>query len=289
MDQLILKHPPKVIIFVVDFWTFCNQKSEFPPFKRPTSTFHDGQGNPSDPLLLLRLYAEGNLSAEDLKLIFQRLFIPQQRALPRTGISTLLSDGGFGPDGSLFNLQSVRSPSTSSKVEARSLMQIDALHQGVGKFATHCKVSDESLSHLTMFGTELANKGIHLIVIAPPITSALLKAVKSTPNANTYLTQWRKRLKEAWPQTYDFTDPRSINSSDCEFYDGIHGGEVAYARIFRTLSKSGTKLLKQILNVKKLDQVIAIGKNKITVALAFSEKVRKLELVGFSKCIPIQN
>ena len=288
IDQLIIKHPPKMIIFAVDFWTFCSQKKEFLPFIRPTGTFHDGQGNPSDPLLLIRLLAEGSLSSEDLKQIAVRLFNPPKRALPRTGISALLRDGGFGPDGSLYNLLSTKSTNTLSDIGARSQIQIKALNLGKGRFPPNCTVSNEGLSHLTMLGTELANQGINLIVIAPPITSALLKAVKKSPAANTYMSQWRQRLKEAWPQTYDFTDPRSIGSSDCEFYDGIHGGEVAYARIFRALAKSGPKRLKQVLNVKNLDQVIAIGKNKITVALRFPETVRAIELGGFKTCNPNQ-
>ena len=289
LDQLILKHPPQTIIFAVDFWTFCTQKKEFLPFIRPTGTFHDGQGNPSDPLLLIRLLAEGRLSSESLKQIATHLFNPLQRALPRTGISALLTDSGFGPDGSMYNLISTKSTDASSDIKVRSQIYIKALNRGDENFISpNCTVSNESLSYLTMLGTELANQGINLIVIAPPITSALLKAVKKSPAANTYMSQWRQRLKEAWPQTYDFTDPRSIGSSDCEFYDGIHGGEVAYARIFRALAKSGPKRLKQVLNVKNLDQVIAIGKNKITVALRFPETVRAIELGGFKTCNPNQ-
>lgn len=286
MDQLILKQPPKTIIFLVDFWTFCTQKKEFPPFARPTSKFHDGQGNPSDPLLLIRLIAEGRFSLGDLRQIAKQLINPLQRALPRTGISTMLSDSGFGPDGSMFSLLSTNSTDTLLDFQDRSQIQIKALKQGKGKFQSNCAVSKESLSHLTMFGTELANKGIDLIVIAPPITSALLKVVAKTPSINAYMSHWRQSLKEAWPQTYDFTDTRSIVSSDCEFYDGIHGGEVAYARVFRSLIKSNNKRLKQILNVKKLDQVISIGKNKITVALEFPEKVRAIELGGYKACNP---
>ena len=117
LDQLILKHPPQTIIFAVDFWTFCTQKKGFLPFIRPTGTFHDGQGNPSDPLLLIRLLAEGRLSSESLKQITTHLFNPLQRALPRTGISAPLTDSGFGPDGSMYNLQSTKKPDTSSDIE----------------------------------------------------------------------------------------------------------------------------------------------------------------------------
>jgi len=186
----------------------------------------------------------------------------------------------------LFNLQSTKGPDTSADVDARSQIQIVALRRGQGRFPTHCKVSDESLSHLTMFGTEFANDGINLVVIAPPITSALLKELKSVPTAHAHLTQWRKRLNEAWPQTYDFTDPRSINSSDCEFDDGIYGCEVAYAQIFCDLAKSENERLKKILNVKKLDQVITIDKNKTTIALGFSKEIRNIELGGFKTYKP---
>lgn len=286
MDGLLLKQPPKTVILVADFWTFCARREEIPPFGRPTGSYHDGQGDPNKPVLLWRLFAEGRLSAADLGKIFRGVFNPPQRLVPRSGISSLLSDSGFGPDGSLFKLVSQGSVDQTSDIEDRSREDIDALRRGVGRVPVDCNVSDENMALLGMMGAELAGYGIDLIIIAPPITSALLKAVESTPAANAYMTTWRRRFMAAWPQTYDFTDPRTIGSSDCEFYDGIHGGEVTYARIFRALVDTGNVQLVRALNIENLDRAIAGSKNKITAALGFSEKVRDAELGGFKACNP---
>jgi len=287
-DRLLVDQPPKTVIFAVDFWTFCTQKSEFPPFRRPTGLHHDGLGDPSDALLLARLFAEGSLSGENLKLIFRRLFDPPPRALARTGISTLFGDSGFGPDGSMFSLASRGSVGSMGDVEDRSNPQIEAFRRGEGRIPTNCRVSEEGLSQLRMLGTELVKHGAALIVIAPPITTALRDAIDQMPAAKAYMTTWRKRIREAWLRTYDFTDLRDIGSNDCEFYDGIHGGEVAYARIFRTIAARGSEGITRLLNVENLDRVIEAGENKITVALGFPERAREMELGGFKPCVPLQ-
>lgn len=284
LDRLLMKQLPKTVIFAVDFWTFCARKSEFPPFERPTGSYHDGQGNPSNALLFLRLFADGRLSGEDLGQIFQYLFYPRHRALPRIGISTVTGDSGFGPDGSMFSFLSKGNDNRLPEIKNRSKHDIETMRRGQGMFPSNCKVSEENLTLISMLGAELSKHEIELIVIAPPITSALLSAVKDVPAANDYMKAWRIRLKEAWHRTYDFTDPSVIGASDCEFYDGIHGGEVAYARIFRTLAALEPESIAPLLNVKNLDRVIAMGDNQITVALGLPEKVRNLELAGFKAC-----
>lgn len=287
-DRLLTVQPPKTVVFAVDFWTFCSRKTEFPPFQRPTGSFHDGLGDPSNPFLLTRLFAEEKLSAEDLELVFRRIFDPPQRALPRIGISTLINDGGFGADGSLFSLVAGGSIDFTPEVEDRSHFQIEALRRGEGRFLKDCRVGEENLSLLRMLGTELAEHGVELVVIAPPITRALFNAIEKVPPAKTYMTTWRRRLKEAWPRTYDFTDPKSVGTNDCEFYDGIHGGEVAYARIFRTIAETRSDEFTRLLNIENLDRIIDVGKNKVTVALGFPEKVREIELGGFKPCVSLQ-
>ncbi len=224
-----------------------------------------------------------------LPIAFFGYHLLRTRANATAAIVFLITDSGFGPDGSLFRLVSQGDADPTAGIKNRSQSDIAALRRGQGRFPTDCRVSNKNMALIGMLGTELAGRGIDLIVIAPPITSALLRAVEKIPAANAYMTTWRRRIKEAWPQTYDFTDPRSIGSSDCEFYSGIHGGEVTYARIFRALAESGNKRLARMLNVKNLNRIIAVGRNKITVALEFPEKIRKVELGGFNACVPSRN
>lgn len=285
MDRLLLRQPPKTVIFAVDFWTFCTTKEEFPPFTRPNSTFHDGLGTPDKALLIWRLFAEGTLSTEDLVRIFRGTLRPPRRVMPRTGVSTLFSDDGFGPDGSLYTLVAAGNPGPFPVADRRSDQDIDAIRCGGGRIPANCHLSEENLALIGMLGSELKRHGIRLIVIAPPVTSALFDAIRAIPAADAFMTSWRRRIEQAWPEAYDFTDPKDIGASDCEFYDGIHGGEVAYARIFRTLA-ARDKNVASLLNLENLDRVIAIGKDRITVALGLTEKARQVELGGFTTCHP---
>lgn len=286
MDRLLLKQPPKTVIFAVDFWTFCTHKKEFPPFSRPTGSYHDGMGDPNKAFLLWRLVVEGRLSATDLEQIFRSQIDPPHRILPRTGLGSLIQDGGTGADGSLFNFAAKGSADSTPDIENRSRHEIEALSGGGGRIPVGCQVSDENLALLGMLGNELADHGIRLIVVAPPVTSAMLRAIGQMPQANTYMTEWRRRLKEAWPDSYDFTDAEDLGASDCEFYDGIHGGEVAYARLFRALAGTADTDIASLLNMENLNHVVSLGRDTITVALGFPDKVRAVELEGFRPCRP---
>lgn len=282
MDQLLVKHPPKAVFFTVEYSTFCALKKEYPPFVRPNSTFHPGQGDPESPLLLWQLYLDDQLSNKNLSQLFQHLIKPQQPVVPRTGLGTVIVENHIGADGSLFYFE----PITTLDVKDRSRHDINVFNQNTGLKAVGCTFSERNLVMLRMLGTELAEHGIDLIVILPPSSSALMQVIEKNPDANTFLNEWRRRVKEVWPQTYDFTDPRTFGSSDCEFFDGIHGGEVVYARIFRKLAEYEPERIAPLLNLENLDHVIAIGKDKVIVALGFPENVRKHELRGILPCSP---
>jgi hypothetical protein len=47
---------------------------------------------------------------------------------------------------------------------------------------------------------------------------------------------------------YDYSDPGAIESSDCEFIDGFHGGDVTFSRILDRLGKNNSILGKYIDN-----------------------------------------
>ena len=53
----------------------------------------------------------------------------------------------------------------------------------------------------------------------------------------------------------DFTDARTFGSSDCEFVDGFHGGEVTYARMLRDMADRWPALLTYV-NMEKINATI---------------------------------
>ena len=178
LDRLLREQPPQLVIFVVDYWAFCTGKEEFPPFKRPRGTFHDGQGNPNKSTLLWRLLIEGQLSLAELGKVLKRAISSETRALPRIGISSLISDSGFGADGSMYNFVTRGSVDPAPEPSKRSHISIEALRRGEGRLPKYCRLSAEGIALIAMLGAELAGQGIDLVVIAPPVSGALFDAME---------------------------------------------------------------------------------------------------------------
>ena len=40
----------------------------------------------------------------------------------------------------------------------------------------------------------------------------------------------------------DFHDPRSLQTSDCEFIDGMHGGDLLYAKMLQEIARRDPRL-----------------------------------------------
>ena len=54
---------------------------------------------------------------------------------------------------------------------------------------------------------------------------------------------------------YNFFNPQTLTTTDCEFYDGFHGGDVVYARILSQISKENS-MLAHFVNLSKIQQII---------------------------------
>lgn len=70
-----------------------------------------------------------------------------------------------------------------------------------------------------------------------------------------YLDILKESLEKNKVVFYDFHNPTSIHSTLTEFVDGIHGGDVVYARILNTIGENN-KYLKQYLNQKYIDKIL---------------------------------
>ncbi len=52
-----------------------------------------------------------------------------------------------------------------------------------------------------------------------------------------YIGDLKRKFHNAGIKLYDFTDPSKIlDTSDCEFIDGFHGGDVIYAKILKYIA-----------------------------------------------------
>lgn len=71
-----------------------------------------------------------------------------------------------------------------------------------------------------------------------------------------YIEKLKKAFSEHNITFYDFTTPETIiTTSDCEFIDGFHGGDVLYTKILRKLSET-EPLLNKYINHAYLENIV---------------------------------
>ena len=81
-----------------------------------------------------------------------------------------------------------------------------------------------------------------------------------------FFADWRAVLSDIIPQYFDFNDLRPYGATDCEFYDPVHGGEVAYMRIIRNIASKKESPLAGRVDIALLDQLIELNKGATTIA-----------------------
>jgi hypothetical protein len=80
-------------------------------------------------------------------------------------------------------------------------------------------------------------------------------------------------------EVQDYSDLRVLKSTDCEFVDGFHGGDVTYARVLRALADKYPSLVQHV-DILKLDEDIHYYNG---FAMAPDERVTKLPEVDFMR------
>ncbi len=248
-SRLILRGPvPKVVIFALDFWTFCGPPP--PGIENPTqhARIHDGMGQPSFYFLIYRLLLDGNLSPANLK----RLLL--QRAGPndsdRIGISARVGHSAFAPDGSVYNMAPPLFP-----LSRRWAQMLTYLQQGRGQMIDDCTVSKVALNELHLFIDRMHGDGLDVVLIMAPLPAVMIDQMKAD-GRHRYIDEVRNILSVRYHKIfYDFFDMRDI-AADSEFYEAIHGGEVVYMRIIRAIARDPRSPLHGLVNEEYLESQI---------------------------------
>lgn len=94
---------------------------------------------------------------------------------------------------------------------------------------------------------KLEAQGIQVILFFPPLAFTPYAMISAAPEDYQFISQLPGELARAGLMAHDFTNPATINTHDCEFIDGFHGGEVTYARLLSALAESNA-LLGQFIN-----------------------------------------
>jgi len=248
-DRLLLRgKPPEVVIFALDFWTFCRAPTDSGRGRRSSEFVHDGMGQPPRHFLIYRLIAEGRFTIAD----FARLLVSRESAddVDRIGLGARLGSSGFAADGSIHS-----AAPEQDALEPRWQGTFARIDGGTDQFIKGCTVSEPALDALAGFVNRMEAAGSRVVLMLAPLPGAVIERMAAVGQYG-YIDTLRNMLAARYPQRFgDFFDMRE-QAPDSEFLDGMHGGEVVYMRAILAMARRPGSGLRDLVDESGLAKQI---------------------------------
>lgn len=216
---MLEKHRPEMILMSVDFWWFNNRHSERDyelSFKQDKNVI-----DLAHLILPFKWLKEG-------KILPKQLFkLPSE---PHIGVNGKLKKTGIDQDGSYYYTDTITGQNSEFK-DIKFARTLSDVQSGNNRFEHLSKASDLHFKKFLTLIEDLKAKKIKIVLFLPPLAPSVVEEMKKFNY--TYIQDLKNKFSAHGLTVYDFTNPREIfpETSDCEFIDGFHGGDVFYARI----------------------------------------------------------
>lgn len=256
-DTVFMEHKPKLVLLTIDYWSFIsNRDTRNLEIVRPLDRSISTEENPNRVLLpLILLYKKFLTSNQYLDLLFSR--VPDQfNSLPLYGIAAITRQHGYSPDGSLNYIGTQMKSLLPQKPRDRFAGKLLQYGDTPNNFPKNMQIDYRDMRLIQRLSNEMQENGIKLLPVIAPLPPLVLEGIHSDEQANQYLNNVIKALQEIVPRTVDLTDMRSHGAGNCEYYDGIHGGEMVYARMVNALTEYLPEIMEQYANTELINQVI---------------------------------
>jgi hypothetical protein len=152
-----------------------------------------------------------------------------------------VSNTGFGADGSYYYTSSVSkyNPYTGFEPTVR------ILENGYGRLKYGDIFDPDHFRNFINLLQDVRSLGSDVAVFFPPFPHRVYSVLKRNQN-HEYMRELRAAFIKEGISFMDFSDISSFGGNDCEFIDGIHGGEIAYIRILLEMAKSTSSVSRYI-------------------------------------------
>ena len=149
---------------------------------------------------------------------------------------------------------------------------------GFSRFEYSKVPSSLHLSDFYEFISLLDDRGINYIVFFPPLAPSINDYMRDYMERYEYIDIIKKDMLDNNVEFFDYTDIRALDSVDCEFIDGFHGGEIAYLRILKDLSNYNV-VLKALLS-DSIDKMIDDNSGNAAIYDSFMRKSKEIDFLG---------
>ena len=227
-DRLLEIHKPKLLILTIDYWWFNQARSDD---SGHSNELADTSFSLQDLLKPVSWIAEG--SATPLGLLLP----PRETADggPLIGVFANQGLAGFDRDGAYHYGDLITGTKKSDDAKFKSTLKRIAKARAGSKLSVNAPFTDEMWQQFTDLTGRIRNAGVELVLVIPPVAPPVAAAMEQQAKP-LLIDALRERLRASGQAFYDFHDPASLGTTECEFIDGYHGGEVTALRMVRAIA-----------------------------------------------------
>ena len=245
---------PQLVILGIDIWWFNDRYhvNNSTPRELPLKQ-HGGQNILFFPQSLHLVYEgirKGTISVEQFMRGAFRI-LPDNYGI---GVEGRFNMTGFGPDGSAYYIERVAGQSKGDLKFQDSLRKIQSGNPHT-QFAHGASASHTRVHQFVDLLFKFKAQSIKTILFFTPFPQTIQMALANKKEEYAYIPDLKYALIKSGIPFYDFSDATILDSNDCEFFDGIHGGEIIYARIIKTIYDSDPSI-RDFVDIQYLQQII---------------------------------
>jgi hypothetical protein len=233
LQEAFQVHVPEVVIIGLDYWWF-NDKAIKPTLeiKPPKRASHR---------ISLRSYLL------PYKWLYEKKITPTQYAQRLNpwglfrpdwskgiGVDGILNNNGFASDGSYAYTKTATGKETS--IDEKFHQSLSRLQSGGDRFEYGQQVNEQHFEQLLNMVNFIENQGAKVVLFIPPLAPTVVNQMHALQDEFRFIDDLRLKLKTADLDFADFHDGNQLGS-DCEFIDGIHGGDITFAKILLEIGK----------------------------------------------------
>ncbi len=258
LRSMFAVHRPKLVILTVDFWWFNSARTEEAIDLQPDSEGQMSLVQLAQPFLWI---AEGKIAVGD----FIAGALAPRFDPPAIGVAAIYDGAGYDRDGAYDYGGELRGERRhGDRRFQRTLERIRETH-GHNKFNVRTPLDAAQWQGLVEIVDMIEAQGSELILVVPPVSRVVAEALDAGGEP-ILLEEMNTRLAAIGHPVFDFHDLRELESDDCEFIDGFHGGRVTYLRMLRAIARSGRTGLGAYVDLGEIDRLIAANAGRALLA-----------------------
>jgi hypothetical protein len=244
-------HRPKLIILGLDYWWF--NENALPPttqIKPPLPLSH--HISLRSYLLPYKWLWQKKITVSQYVERVNPFFLLPHGFNNGIGVDGGINQNGFAKDGSYVYSKTITGK--EKNIDDKFELSFDSIEHNGPRFEYGKHVNNTHFNNFIHMVKFIQQHNVKVVLFIPPLAPSVAKKMDGFKNEYLFIEELRDRIKAAGLTYQDFHHPSQIATNDCEFIDGIHGGDVTYARILSFLAEQNAPL-KSYINTATLDNI----------------------------------